>query len=61
MADYTELKAAIRAAIFDNTEQAITGDSLQEILVQMVDELGESYVLPEGALSRYSASGEVPR
>lgn len=50
MADYTELKAAIRAAIFDNTEQAITGESLQEILVQMVDELGESYVLPEGGI-----------
>lgn len=40
MADYSELKAAIRAAIYDNTEQAITGEVLQDILVEMVDALG---------------------
>lgn len=40
MADYSELKAAIRAAIYDNVSQAITGDKLQEILLEMVDELG---------------------
>ena len=46
MADYSELKAAIRAAIYDNVTQAITGDKLQEILLEMVDELGQSYVKP---------------
>lgn len=43
MADYSELKAAIRTAIYDNTSQAITGDRLQEILLEMVDQLGEAY------------------
>lgn len=43
MADYSELKAAIRAAIYDNVSQAITGDRLQEILLEMVDELGVAY------------------
>lgn len=46
MADYSELKAAIRAAIYDNTEQAITGEVLQDILVEMVDALG----VPEGGI-----------
>lgn len=40
MADYSELKAAIRAAIYDNVTQAITGEALQAILLEMVDELG---------------------
>lgn len=39
MANYDELKAAIRAAIYENTEQAITGDALQGILLEMVDDL----------------------
>ena len=43
MADYSSLKAAIRAAIYDNVTQAITGDKLQEILLEMVNELGVAY------------------
>ena len=39
MANYDELKAAIRAAIYENTEQEITGDALQGILLEMVDDL----------------------
>lgn len=50
MADYSELKAAIRAAIYDNVSQAITGDKLQEILLEMVDELGQSYVKPANGI-----------
>lgn len=41
MANYDELKAAIRAAIYENTEQAITGDALQGILLEMVDDLND--------------------
>ena len=50
MADYSELKAAIRAAIYDNVTQEITGDKLQEILLEMVDELGQSYVKPANGI-----------
>lgn len=32
-----ELKAAIQAAIYENTEGAITGDALQDILLKIVD------------------------
>ena len=39
MADFNELKAAIRAAIYENEDQAITGDALQEVLLEMVDEV----------------------
>ena len=39
MADYSELKAAIRAAIYDNVTQAITGAKLQQILLEIVDEM----------------------
>lgn len=47
MADYSELKAQIRATIYDNVSQAITGDKLQEILLEMVDELGQTYTKNE--------------
>lgn len=47
MADYSTLKAQIRAAIYDNVTQAITGDKLQEILLEMVDELGQAYTLED--------------
>lgn len=50
MANYTQLKAAIRAAIYDNITQAITGAILQDILIKMVDELGQSYVKPAGGI-----------
>lgn len=52
MADYTVLKAAIRAAIYDNVTQAITGAILQDILLAMVDELGQSYVVPAGGIPK---------
>ena len=39
MADFSELKAAIRADIKDNTEQEITGDVLQGDLLRMVDDI----------------------
>lgn len=39
MADFSELKAAIRADIKDNTEQDITGDVLQGDLLRMVDDI----------------------
>ena len=39
MADFSELKAAIRADIKDNTEQEITGDLLQGDLLRMVDDI----------------------
>lgn len=34
-----ELKAAIVAAVYENTEGAITGDALQDILLKIVDEV----------------------
>lgn len=37
MADFNTLIADIEAAIYENTEQAITGDALQDILLEMVD------------------------
>lgn len=37
MADFSQLKAAIRAAIYENTDQAITGEALQTQLLGMVD------------------------
>ena len=52
MANYTQLKAAIRAAIYDNITQAITGAILQDILIEMVDELGQSYVKPAGGIPK---------
>lgn len=39
MADFSELKAAIRQDIKDNTEQEITGDILQGDLLRMVDDI----------------------
>lgn len=39
MADFNTLIAAIRAAIYENTEQAITGDALQNILLEMVTDI----------------------
>lgn len=33
-----ELKAAIVAAVYENTEGAITGDALQDILLKIVDQ-----------------------
>lgn len=59
MADYSELKAAIRAAIYDNVTQSITGEALQTILLEMVDELGHGItvipgtVQPDISLARY--------
>ena len=47
MADYSELKQQIRRTIYDNVTQAITGDKLQEILLEMVDELGQTYTKSE--------------
>lgn len=43
MARYNELKAAIEAAIYENEEQEITGDILQNVLKFMVDALGAGY------------------
>ena len=39
MADFSELKAAIRQDIKDNTEQEIGGDLLQGDLIRMVDDI----------------------
>ena len=39
MADFNTLIADIRAAIYENTEQAITGDALQDILLEMVTDI----------------------
>ena len=39
MADFNNLKAAIRAAIYENEDQAITGDALQEVLLEMVTDI----------------------
>ena len=39
MADFNTLIADIRAAIYENTEQAITGDALQNILLEMVTDI----------------------
>lgn len=35
MADYTTLVATIEATIYENNEQAITGQALQDVLVEM--------------------------
>lgn len=37
MADYTKLRDDIKAAIRDNGRQEITGDGLQAILLEIVD------------------------
>lgn len=39
MANFDTLKAAIRADIYENTEQAITGEVLQTILLAVVDDI----------------------
>lgn len=39
MADFNTLIADIEAAIYENTEQAITGEALQDILLEMVTEM----------------------
>lgn len=39
MADFNNLKTAIRAAIYENEDQAITGDALQEVLLEMVTDI----------------------
>lgn len=39
MADFNTLIADIEAAIYENTEQAITGDALQDILLEMVTDI----------------------
>lgn len=39
MADFNNLKAAIRAAIYENEDQAITGDALQAVLLEMVTDI----------------------
>lgn len=41
MADFTELKNAIKNAIKTNGDQAITAQTLQEILIEMVDTIDE--------------------
>lgn len=43
MAHYEGLAAEIAATIKDNTEQAITGDTLQRVLLDMVAKLGDGY------------------
>lgn len=47
MAEYERLKAEIRSAIYDNVTQAITGETLQSILIEMVNELGQAYTLAD--------------
>lgn len=37
MADFSQIKALIDAKIYDNEEQAITGEALNEVLQGMVD------------------------
>lgn len=39
MADYTQLKADITAVVFENTEQLITGEGLQQVLIEVVDKI----------------------
>ena len=41
MADYTELKNAVRSAIKNNGKQEITGDGLQAVLLKMIDNYPE--------------------
>ena len=48
MADFSELKAAIRADIKENTEQEIGGDLLQGDLIRMVDDINAAKVDKEG-------------
>lgn len=43
MANYAQLKAAIDAAIYTNTQRAITGDVLNALMKAMVDALGNGY------------------
>lgn len=43
MANYSTLKAAIDAAIYENATQAITGSALNTVLNSMVTTLGENY------------------
>lgn len=47
-----ELKAAIVAAVYENTEGAITGDALQDILLKIVEQFEVPYFdLSSGATS----------
>lgn len=41
--NYEQIKAAIRAVIKTNTDQDITGDILQQVLVSIVDAMGAGY------------------
>lgn len=43
MANYATLKAAIAAAIYTNTQRAITGDVLKAKMDEMIDALGAGY------------------
>ena len=43
MANYANLKAALNAAIYTNTQRAITGDVLNAKMDEMIDALGAGY------------------
>ncbi len=52
MANYSELIARIQNDIYENTQNEITGDALQGVLVEMVNELGRAGAVFGGVVSR---------
>lgn len=52
-----ELKAAIQAAIYENTEGAITGDALQEVLLNVVDSLATPVIDVTGKTGPIDVTG----
>lgn len=50
MANYSNLIAAIQAAIYNNGQNLITGSALQGVLVDMVEELGQAGALFGGVV-----------
>lgn len=52
MANYSELIARIQNDIYENTQNEITGDALQGVLLEMVNELGRAGAVFGGVVSR---------
>lgn len=54
---YEQLKQQIREAIYENTEQDITGGEMQNTLLSMVDALGEEGYLFKGVANKQTQPG----
>ena len=48
MANYANLIAAIEAAVYENAQNEITGEALQEVLKQMVSTMAQAGMICTG-------------